>query len=175
MNERAILPMEDPRENDTPPIAASRRLHRLQMLFTGFCVMSMALNFLDRATISVASVEVRHDFDLSATDIGAILSVWSLSYALGQLPASFLVDRLGARILAGFGMLLWSIFQGLGGIATSYAQVLWLRGGLGVAEAPTGPSNAKVVATWFPPASTACLLASTLRERPSGRPSRRLC
>lgn len=142
--------MEELRENDTPSIAASRRLHRLQILFTGFCVMSMTLNFLDRATISVATVKVRHDFDLSATDIGVILSVWSLSYAFGQLPAGFLVDRLGPRILAGFGMLLWSIFQGLGGVATSYAQLLWLRGGLGVAEAPTGPSNAKVVATWFP-------------------------
>jgi hypothetical protein len=51
MNERALRPMEEPRENDTPPIAASRRLHRLQILFTGFCVMSMTLNFLDRATL----------------------------------------------------------------------------------------------------------------------------
>jgi MFS family permease len=143
-------PLEGPLTNNMPPIAASSRLRRLQVLFTGFCVMSIALNFLDRATISVATVNVRHDFGLSATDIGGILSVWSLSYAFGQLPAGFLVDRLGPRILAGLGMLLWSIFQGLGGVATSYTQLLWLRGGLGVAEAPTGPSNAKVVSTWFP-------------------------
>jgi MFS family permease len=142
--------LDRPLKSGTSLIAASQRLHRLQVLFTGFCVMSIALNFLDRATISVATMNVRHDFGLTATEIGGLLSVWSLSYAFGQLPAGFLVDRLGPRILAGLGMLLWSIFQGLGGIATSYTQLLWLRGGLGVAESPTGPSNAKVVSTWFP-------------------------
>ena len=139
-----------PLGNETSLILTKSRLRRLQLLFTGFCAMSIGLNNLDRATISVAAVNVRHDFGLTATEIGALISVWSLSYAFAQLPAGFLVDRFGPRLLAGIGMLLWSIFQGLGGIVTSYGQLLWLRGALGIAEAPTGPSNAKVVATWFP-------------------------
>jgi sugar phosphate permease len=136
---------------EAPQAVVGKRLRRMQRLFTAFCMMSIAINFLDRATIGIANVEVRHDFGLTATAVGSLISVWSLSYSLGQLPAGFLVDRFGPRLLAGGGMLIWSICQGLGGITTSFQQLFWLRGALGVAEAPTGPSNAKVVATWFPP------------------------
>ena len=128
----------------------SARTRTRQKVFISLCLISIAFNYLDRATVSIAVPELRREFGASATQIGALLSVWSLSYAIGQLPAGYLIDRYGVRLLASGGLFIWSIFQLLGGLAGSFTQLFATRGLLGAAESPTGPSNARVVASWFP-------------------------
>src|ERR1700761_4253669 len=110
----------------------SSRLRGLQCFVTAFCAISIAVNYIDRATISIANLNIRQDFGLSATQIGGLLSAWSLCYALSQLPTGFLVDRFGARVLVGAGLFIWSVAQGAGGLAASYGQLLWSRAVLGV-------------------------------------------
>ncbi|MBN3801943.1 MFS transporter [Paraburkholderia sp. Ac-20336] len=128
----------------------SARLRRYQRIFITLCVSSIAFNFLDRATITISASTIRSELGLSATQIGSLLSVWSFAYALSSLPSGFLVDRLGVRRMASGSIFIWSIFQALGGFTTGFAQLLATRLCLGISEAPTGPSNARVVASWFP-------------------------
>jgi sugar phosphate permease len=119
-------------------------------MVTAFCAVAIAINYIDRATISIANLNIRQDFGLSATQIGGLLSAWSLCYALSQLPTGFLVDRFGARVLVGAGLFIWSVAQGAGGLAASYGQLLWSRAVLGVSEAPAYPSSARVITNWYP-------------------------
>ncbi|MFZ2255123.1 MAG: MFS transporter [Patescibacteria group bacterium] len=49
-----------------------------------------------------------------------------------------------------FSCFFWSLFTGIGALATSFPMLLGSRVLLGMGEAPIFPSNAKVVRKWFP-------------------------
>jgi sugar phosphate permease len=73
------------------------RVRRLQWTALALCVLAITVNYVDRATVAIGTVEIRQEFGLSATAIGAMTSVWSISFALAQLPTGFLVDRILPR------------------------------------------------------------------------------
>jgi MFS family permease len=128
---------------------ASRRLKQLQWLAIGLCTAAIAVNYLDRATIAIANVKIREEFGLSATAMGALQSAWSLCFAFAQIPTGFIVDRLGPYRLLGAALVLWSLAQTLGGFTSSYLQLIWARGVLGVFEAPAYPTSVRVTSNWF--------------------------
>jgi sugar phosphate permease len=89
----------------------SNRVARNQKVFLGLCVCALLLNYLDRASISIAASNVRGDLSLLATQIGGLLSIFSMSYAIASLPAGFLIDRFGVRFLSSAAIFLWSLAQ----------------------------------------------------------------
>jgi sugar phosphate permease len=128
---------------------SQRRLRRLQWIPVWLCAVAIAVNYIDRATVAVANPNIRAEFGLSATEIGALVSVWSLCFAFSQLPMGWLVDRVGPRPLLGWSLLLWSLAQAAGGLVGSFGQLLWARGVLGIGEAPAYSTSARVVTNWF--------------------------
>jgi len=60
-----------------------------------FCAFGLAINYIDRSAISVSLPFMTQDFHLTATEKGLVLSAFSWSYALMQLPAGRLIDRFG--------------------------------------------------------------------------------
>lgn len=107
------------------------------------------VNFLDRGSLSIANVAIRGDLHLSGTEMGGLLSVFSLSYGLVQLPVGALLDRFGARILLGLGLLLWSGAQAATAAVGSYRAFLPLRVLLGIGEAPFFPAGVQSIEGWF--------------------------
>ena len=128
----------------------SARVARNQKVFLGLCVCALLLNYLDRSSVSIAASGIRADLSLSATQIGGLLSIFSMSYAIASLPAGFLIDRFGVRFLSSAAIFLWSLAQGAGGLVAHYPQLLLTRSILGITEAPIGPSNVRVVASRSP-------------------------
>jgi MFS family permease len=82
--------------------------------------------------------------------MGLLLSAFSWSYALCQLPVGALVDRIGPRWLLGIGLVVWSVAQAAGGLASTFGWFVIARIALGIGEAPQFPSAARVVSNWFP-------------------------
>ncbi|WP_158747860.1 MFS transporter [Acidisphaera sp. L21] len=107
------------------------------------------INYMDRATLSIANPLIRQDLGLSVTQMGFLLSAFPLTYALAQLPLGLVIDRLGSRLLIGVGLTVWSLAQCLAGFAGSASQMWALRFMLGVGEAPTLPSSTKAVRRWY--------------------------
>lgn len=134
------------------------RLKRIQTAALVLLVLSGLVNYLDRSTLSIANGAVSEEMGLSASQMGLLLSAFSLPYAFAQLPMGALLDRLGARLTLGFGMLLWSVAQLAGGFVRTLNQFFIARLLLGVGEAPQFPAGAKVFSEWF-----------AIRER--GRPT----
>ena len=81
------------------------------------CAAAIAINYLDRSTISIANPEVRKEFGISAAQFGALQSAWSLAFAISQIPVGLLIDRIGPGMLLGISMILWSIAVAAGGVA----------------------------------------------------------
>ncbi len=127
----------------------SPRVRRLQVVVLTLLVATGVINFFDRSSLAIANASIRADLGLNATQMGALLSAFALSYAFAQLPTGLLIDRLGARTLLGAGLALWSGAQALIGLVTGYGQFFWARIALGIGEAPQFPTDARVVSDWF--------------------------
>ncbi len=130
------------------------RLWILAMLF-----VVTAINYMDRANLAVAGSAIQAEFGLTATQLGLLFSTFTWFYAMSQIPMGYLLDRVGPRLLYGYAIILWSLFTLLMGFAShhlfasaaaSFAMLLVCRALVGVAEAPSFPSNTKIIATWFP-------------------------
>lgn len=130
------------------------RLSILAMLF-----IVTAINYMDRANLSVAGSAIQAQFALTPTQLGLLFSMFTWFYAMSQVPVGYLLDRVGPRKLYGSAIILWSLFTFLMGLAShplfasasgSFVMLLVCRALIGVAEAPSFPSNTKIIATWFP-------------------------
>jgi MFS transporter, ACS family, glucarate transporter len=114
------------------------------------------VNYADRATIAIAGPVLSKDLGLSPVQMGFIFSAFGWSYVIGQVPGGWLLDRFGSKAVYFASILTWSLFtllQGAVGLlaATLAFYVLFaLRFLVGLAESPSFPANARVVAAWFP-------------------------
>ncbi|HEV2681876.1 MAG TPA: MFS transporter, partial [Rhodanobacter sp.] len=107
------------------------------------------VNFLDRTSLSIANTTVRAEMHLSATEMGWLLSAFSLAYGIAQLPLIGLLDRAGTRASLGGGLVIWSAAQMLTGFVLRFPMFLALRVMLGVGEAPFYPAGIRSVREWF--------------------------
>ncbi|MBN3789394.1 MFS transporter [Burkholderia sp. Ac-20353] len=130
--------------------SAPPRIRRGQRIALALLMVSGIVNYLDRGTLAVANAAIRGDLGLSLGQMGLLLSAFSWSYALCQLPIGGLVDRIGPRRLLGIGLIVWSLAQAAGGIVSTFGWFIVARIVLGIGEAPQFPSAARVVSNWFP-------------------------
>ncbi len=127
----------------------SRRTKVARWLPIGLFVLGLVINYFDRVTLSIGNPEIRRDLGLNVVQMGILLSAFSWAYAISQLPAGLLVDKIGPRRLLASAILCWSVAQALAGFVTSFAPFIATRMALGVFEAPTAPTQARMVANWF--------------------------
>ncbi len=116
----------------------------LLLLLTG------ALNYMDRSALSVTNTSIREELHLDLGQMGLLLSAFSWSYALAQLPIGGLIDRFKPRLVLAVGIFLWSVAQAVCGLVHNLTQFIWARILLGIGESPQYPTGARVVSDWYP-------------------------
>jgi MFS transporter, ACS family, D-galactonate transporter len=115
----------------------------------GVVFLITLVNLVDRISLSIAMPTIAKEFALSPAMQGLILSSFFWSYALLQIPGGWLIDRYGPRRVVAGATLLWGVFQTLLGVASGGLSMLFLRVGLGGAEAPLFPAGSKLNALWL--------------------------
>ena len=110
----------------------------------------MLVNYFDRVNLSVSQEALHATFGISSVMFGYLLSAYSWSYALLQLPSGLLLDRFGVRLIGRISTLLWSVASFAAAVSTGIGGFIAARLLLGIGEAPTFPANAKAVGYWFP-------------------------
>ncbi|NMH88360.1 MFS transporter [Flavivirga algicola] len=115
----------------------------------GTFILAMIVLF-DRILISVAKDPVANDLGLSDKQMGWVLSIFALGYALFQTPSGYLADKFGARKVLTAVVSLWSIFTALTGAVYNFAALIIVRFLFGVGEAGAFPSMARAVFNWIP-------------------------
>jgi ACS family glucarate transporter-like MFS transporter len=114
------------------------------------------INYADRATFSIAGQSASKELGLDPVAMGYILSAFAWAYVLGQIPGGALLDKFGSKKIYTAALLLWSGFtmlQGFAGLWSGLAAAVALfvmRFMVGLAESPSFPANARIVAAWFP-------------------------
>jgi len=82
--------------------------------------------------------------------LGYLFSSFLWTYTIFLIPMGMLVDRFGAKRVAGFGIGLWSAATAATGIAWSFPSLLATRLLMGAGEATSNPAGARVVREWVP-------------------------
>jgi MFS family permease len=131
-------------ENDNARILRRHQTVTLSLLF-----LAGVVNFLDRTSLSIANTTVRAEMHLSGTEMGWLLSAFSLAYAFAQLPLIGLLDRAGTRAMLGGGLVVWSAAQMLTGFVVGFPMFIALRVMLGIGEAPFYPAGIRSIREWF--------------------------
>ncbi|NML05892.1 MFS transporter [Sphingomonas sp. G-3-2-10] len=114
------------------------------------------INYADRATFSIAGSSASAELGLSTVQTGFILSAFAWAYVLAQVPGGALLDRFGTKRIYAGAIALWSLFTAMQGfvglvpVFSAVAMLFALRFMVGLAEAPSFPGNARLVAAWFP-------------------------
>lgn len=127
-----------------PAVSNSRRWGVVGLLFT-----ASLINYLDRAAISFALPLISSDFHLTPETKGLLLSSFFWSYALMQVPIGWCADRFDLRWLYAGAFALWSLAQGLTGLAGSLAVLIGFRTLLGVGESIYLPGGVKIISLLF--------------------------
>ena len=135
----------------TAPLGAAA-LDSRRWLIVGLLFVASLINYLDRATLSVALPLIGHDLRLDPKFEGVLLSAFFWSYAPMQIPIGWAADRLDLRWLYAATFALWSLAQGLTGFAGSLGALIFFRILLGVGESIYLPGGTKIVNRLFSPA-----------------------
>lgn len=112
--------------------------------------VSTAINYLDRANLAIVAPSLTKDLGINAAEMGLIFSAFGWTYALLQIPAGWLIDKVGPRLAFGYALVAWSLATCAIGLVRGFNFLLGLRLALGIAEAPAFPANSALVAAWFP-------------------------
>jgi ACS family glucarate transporter-like MFS transporter len=111
-------------------------------------------NYVDRATLSIAAPSMKKELGFDAVTMGLAFSAFGWAYTAMQIPGGWILDKYGARVVYGTGLLLWSIFTFLQGFvgyfASAFALLFILRFLMGIAESPAFPANSRLTVMWFP-------------------------
>jgi sugar phosphate permease len=129
---------------DASPIAGRGKRLVLALLWIAFFTA-----YLDRTNVTIAGPSLMAHFGIGKTAFGSILAAFTGGYALMQIPGGMLADRFGAKRVLIAALLVWSLFTGLTGLATSLFALIAIRFAFGLGEGIEGGAHFKALGDRF--------------------------
>jgi predicted MFS family arabinose efflux permease len=126
------------------------------------------LNFYDRQALSAVLEPLRHEFSLSDTQLGGLVTLFTVVFAIAGLPLGGLADTRSRRKLLAGGIAVWTSLTALAGLATSYAMLLATRLGVGIGEAVCTPAATSWIGDMVSPTRRARAMAAFMMAVPIG-------
>ena len=107
------------------------------------CFAGWILMYADRTILGPVMGKIAEEFGLNNTQLGAVNSIFFLTYAIMQIPFGIVGDIIGRRIVIAFGFVLFGITTGLSGVASGLGIFMIYRALTGIGEgAYYGPQYA---------------------------------
>ena len=136
---------------DQQTIAALPMSNGGRWTVVGLLFTASLINYFDRATISFALPLISAEMHLGPEAKGVLLSAFFWSYTFMQIPMGIIADRVNLRWLYGVAFALWSLSQGLMGLAAGLGSLILFRVLLGIGESIYLPGGSKIVSLLFRP------------------------
>jgi len=122
----------------------------------------MVVDYVDRQVVVSMFPHLKAQWELSDSQLGALVSIVSITVALGAVPLSLLADR-WSRVKSIFLMaMVWSLATIGAAFAGSYVQLMGARSVVGLGEAAYGTVGAALLASLFPPRMRSTVLGAFL-------------
>ena len=123
-------------------------MKKTNVILTLLVILSV-ITFLDRTCITFASMEIKEDLGIDQSGWGWVMSIFTLSYGLMQIPLGALGDKMGHRWVLAAIVIWWSVFTGFTGMAGGLLSMLAIRFCFGIGEAGASPCSTSVISRWF--------------------------
>jgi MFS family permease len=115
-----------------------------------FAVTLAIIQYIDRVCVSQAAPAIQRDLHFDARKMGWVFSAFTLAYALFEIPAGYLGDRIGPRKVLLRIVLWWSVFTAATGWMLNWASMVVTRFLFGAGEAGAFPNLTKAFNRWLP-------------------------
>jgi ACS family D-galactonate transporter-like MFS transporter len=112
--------------------------------------LSVFINYLDRGNLSIAAPLLKNEFQLSATQLGVLLSSFFWTYSFFLPLSGWLVDRFDVKWVTASGFILWSAATAATGAAHAFGTLLLARLVLGAGESVSYPACSTILSRYFP-------------------------
>src|SRR5262245_50560716 len=123
-------------------------------------VVLMLFDYIDRQIVVSLFPYIKNEWGLSDTQLGGLVSIVSITVAIGALPIALLADRT-SRVKSIVAMaMVWSLATVSCMFARNYSTLFAARAIVGAGEAGYGSVGAALIASLFPARLRARLLAA---------------
>jgi MFS family permease len=112
-------------------------------------VVSVAINYIDRGSLSTAAPLLKAEMDISPVQLGILLSAFFWTYSILQIFSGWLADRYDVKWVMAIGFFIWSVSTAATGFVYAFAPLLLLRLFLGAGESVAFPCCSKIIAGSF--------------------------
>jgi predicted MFS family arabinose efflux permease len=131
---------------------AAHRLPPRRYAWSVFAIVFalMVVDYVDRQVVVSMFPHLKAQWSLTDGQLGALVSIVSITVAIGTVPLSLLADR-WSRVKSIFLMaLVWSLATISCAFAVEYTHLLGARALVGLGEAAYGSAGAALLASLFP-------------------------
>ncbi len=124
------------------------RFGALASLFVLFAI-NLA-NYMDRYLVTTLAGPIESEFHIGDAEFGLLVSVFVVVYMLASPLCGYVADRVQRRFVISGAVALWSVATALASQATSFGQMLGLRGGVGIGESGYNAAGQALLTDLFP-------------------------
>ncbi|CAN1308906.1 Ascorbate transporter, chloroplastic [Linum perenne] len=119
----------------------------VMLCFTAFLLCNM-----DRVNMSIAILPMSQEFGWSSATVGLIQSSFFWGYLMTQIVGGIWADKIGGKLVLGFGVVWWSIATILTPIAAKVGLpfLLMMRAFMGIGEGVAMPAMNNILSKWIP-------------------------
>jgi len=133
-----------------PTDTADSRPTHVRYAIVLVAMLAAVLLYLERVCLGVAEVFIREDLNISKAGMGWVMMAFFLAYALGQVPAGWLSQRYGPRLMMTLYMLGLALFGACIAFSQDIVTLFISRLLLGLSQAGAYPTAALLVKRWIP-------------------------
>ncbi|MEO7711640.1 MAG: MFS transporter [Gemmatimonadaceae bacterium] len=129
---------------------STQRMGRYRWTICALLFFATTINYVDRQVLGILAPTLQREIGWTEADYGAIVSWFTLAYALGFLVAGRMMDAFGVRRGFAGAIVTWSLAAMAHALASTTAGFSAARFALGLGESANFPGSIKTVAEWFP-------------------------
>ncbi|EPB4340056.1 MFS transporter [Enterobacter kobei] len=126
------------------------KIKNLRWYIIVLVMLGTITNYLSRNTLGIAAPTMLKEIGFTEQQYSWITAAFNLAYPVGGVFAGYIMDRFGVRAVFSLMAVLWSVFNALTGLFSSWIPMMILRLGIGLTESTFNPAGMKVSAQWFP-------------------------
>lgn len=126
------------------------------------------MNFFDRQILGAIGEQIRREWGLGDTALGALGTAFTLLYAFVGVPLGRLADRTTRKYILAAGVFAWSLLTAASGLARNFWELFAVRLGVGIGEASCAPAAISLIGDLYPVEHRARATATFMMGLPIG-------
>jgi sugar phosphate permease len=127
----------------------------MRYLVLALVCVAAVIAYVQRTALTVPTKTIQEDLAISEGGMGLVFGCWYWAYALLQVPAGWLTDRVGSKRALVVLVFAWSALTGLAALTAGFAGLLVIWSLMAAAQTGLVPGAAKAIGGWLPPTGRA--------------------